>query len=52
MVEVVGSFPACSHDCLARFVVAKSKLRWRVPVAYDNGQQVVRSLIFYSASHA
>jgi hypothetical protein len=57
LVVVVGSSPACSWVCLDLFVAVKSKLRWRVPVAYDDWQhddwqQVVRSVIFYDASLA
>jgi hypothetical protein len=52
LVAVVGSSPICSWVCLSLFVAVKSKLRWRVPVAYDDWQQVVRSVIFYDASLA
>ena len=36
LVEVVGSSPTCLCDCIGLFVAVKSKLRWRVPVAYDD----------------
>jgi hypothetical protein len=31
------------------FIVVKSKLRWRVPVTYDDWRQVVCSAIFRDA---
>jgi hypothetical protein len=52
LVAVVGSSPACSWVCLGLFVAVKSKLWWRVPVAYDDWQQVVRLVIFYDTSLA
>jgi hypothetical protein len=38
LVAVVGSSPTCSWVCLGLFVAVKSKLRWRVLVAYDDWQ--------------
>jgi hypothetical protein len=52
LVPVVKSSSVCSWVCLDLFVAVKSNLQWRVPMAYDNWQHVVRSVIFYGASLA
>jgi hypothetical protein len=49
LVAVVGSSSTCPWVCLGLFVAVKLKLRWRVPVAYDDWWQVVRSAIFCGA---
>jgi hypothetical protein len=52
LVEIVGSSSACPWVGLGLFVAVKSKLRWWVPVAYDDWRQVVCSAIFHGASLA
>jgi hypothetical protein len=52
LVAVVGSSSTCPWVCLGLFVSMKSELRWRVPVAYDDWRQVIRSVIFHGASFA
>jgi hypothetical protein len=52
LVEIVGSSSACPWVGLGLFVAVKSKLRWRVPVVYDDWRQVVCSAIFHGVSLA